>query len=63
VKNGNSFYYFTVKDFSSIFVGSTQISSDIPLTIVGDSVQISFDIDQEKVIDVAQFKNLNFNKK
>jgi hypothetical protein len=63
VKNGNSFYYFTVKDFSNIFVCSTQISSDIPLTIVGDSVQISFDIDQEKVIDVAQFKNLNFNKK
>jgi hypothetical protein len=63
VKNGNSFYYFTVKDYTNIFVGSTQISSDIPLTIVGDSVQISFDIDQEKVIDVAQFKNLNFNKK
>lgn len=63
VKNGNSFYYFTVKDFSNIFVCSTQISSDIPLTIVGDTVQISFDIDQEKVIDVAQFKNLNFNKK
>lgn len=63
VKNGNSFYYFTVKDYTNIFVGSTQVSSDIPLTIVGDSVQISFDIDEEKVIDVSQFKNLNFNKK
>lgn len=60
VKNGNSFYYFTVKDYPNIFVGSTQVSSEIPVTIIGDSIEISFDIDEEKVIDVATFKNLNF---
>jgi hypothetical protein len=59
VKNGNSFYYFTIKDYSSIFVGSSQVSSELPVTIVGDSVQISFDIDQEKIIDVTQFDNKN----
>lgn len=57
VKNGNSFYYFTVKDYPSIFVGSTQVSGELPITVVGDSVEISFDIDEEKVIDVTRFDN------
>ncbi len=57
VKNGNSFYYFTVKDYPSIFVGSTQVSGELPITVVGDSVEISFDIDEEKIIDVTRFNN------
>jgi hypothetical protein len=59
VKNGNSFYYFTIKDFPSIFVGSSQVSNELPVTVVGDSVEISFDIDEEKVIDVTRFDNKN----
>jgi hypothetical protein len=59
VKNGNSFYYFTIKDFPSIFVGSSQVSSELPVTVVGDSIEISFDIDEEKVIDVTRFDNKN----
>jgi hypothetical protein len=57
VKNGNSFYYFTIKDYPNIFVGSSQVSSELPVTVVGDSIEIAFDIDEEKVIDVTQFKN------
>jgi hypothetical protein len=57
VKNGNSFYYFTVKDYPNIFVGSSQVSSELPVSVVGDSIEISFDIDEEKVIDVTQFDN------
>lgn len=57
VKNGNSFYYFTVKDYPRIFVGSTQVSGELPITVVGDSVEISFDIDEEKIIDVTRFDN------
>jgi hypothetical protein len=63
VKNGNSFYYFTVKDYPNIFVGSSQVSNELPVTIVGDSVNISFDIDTEEVIDVTNFKNINLKKK
>lgn len=63
VKNGNSFYYFKVKDYPNIFVGSSQISNELPVTIVGDSIKISFDIDNEDVIDVSTFENLNLNKK
>ncbi|WP_460573836.1 hypothetical protein [Flavobacterium koreense] len=63
VKNGNSFYYFTTKDYPNIFVGSSQISNQLPVTIVGDSVKISFDIDSEEVIDVATFENTTMKKK
>jgi hypothetical protein len=63
VKNGNSFYYFKVKDYPNIFVGSSQISSQLPVTIVGDTIKIAFDIDMEEVIDVSSFENLNLKKK
>jgi hypothetical protein len=63
VKNGNSFYYFTVKDYPNIFVGSSQLSSQLPVTIVGDSIKVSFDLDLEEVIDVSSFENLNMTKK
>jgi hypothetical protein len=63
VKNGNSFYYFTVKDYPNIFVGSSQISNQLPITAVGDSIKISFDIDNEEIIDVSSFENRTINKK
>ncbi|MFV8359528.1 hypothetical protein [Flavobacterium sp. LS1P3] len=59
VKNGNSFYYFKVKDYPNIFVGSSQISNQLPVTMVGDSIKISFDIDLEEVIDISSFENIN----
>jgi hypothetical protein len=58
-ENGNSFYYFKVKDYPNIFVGSSQISSQLPVTIIGDTVKISFDVDLEEVIDVSSFENIN----
>lgn len=62
VKNGNSFYYFTVKDYPSIFVGSSQISNQLPITAVGDNVKISFDLDNEEIIDVSTFENISLKK-
>ncbi|MES2812825.1 MAG: hypothetical protein V4670_10190 [Bacteroidota bacterium] len=62
VKNGNSFYYFTVTDYPKIFVGSSQLSNELPITRVGDVVEISFDIDNEEVIDVSTFKNNSVGK-
>jgi hypothetical protein len=63
VKNGNSYYYFTTKDYPTIFIGSSQISNHLPLTIVGDSIKVSFDIDNEAVIDVSTFENTSLKKK
>lgn len=62
VKNGNSFYYFTVKDYPNIFVGSSQISNQLPITAVGDNVKISFDLDNEEIIDVSTFENVSLKK-
>jgi hypothetical protein len=62
VKNGNSFYYFTVKDYPNIFVGSSQLSNELPVTKEGDSIYISFDIDMEKIIDVTTFENRSLKK-
>jgi hypothetical protein len=62
VKNGNTYYYFTLRNFPKIFIGSTQISNDFPLTNLGDSVYITFDNDNQDVIDISSFKNKNIGK-
>ncbi|AWH84863.1 hypothetical protein HYN59_06880 [Flavobacterium album] len=63
IKNGNSFYYFTVSNYPKIFIGSSQLSNEFPVTVVGDSINISFDVDNEDVIDVTTFDNLMIGKK
>jgi len=62
VKNGSSFYYFTVKNNSNIFIGSSQISNEMPISAVGDSIIISFDSDTQGVIDVSSFRNKTIRK-
>jgi len=62
VKNGNSFYYFTVKDLKKVFIGSSQISNEFPVTIIGDSIYITYDNDSQDVIDVSSFDNINVGK-
>jgi len=62
VKNGNSFYYFTVKDYSNIFIGSSQISNALPVSSIGDSIEISFDSDTQGIIDISSFKNMTIQK-
>lgn len=52
-----------VKDSPSIFVGSSQLSNELPVTNVGDSIQIHFDVDMEQIIDVSDFDNLSIGKK
>jgi len=59
VKNGNTYYYFTLRNFPKIFIGSSQVSNDFPLTNLGDSVFVTFDNDNQEVIDVSSFKNKN----
>jgi hypothetical protein len=59
IKNGNSFYYFTLSGSSKIFIGSSQISNELPVTAIGDSVKVSFDNDTQEVIDVSTFDNLS----
>jgi len=62
VKNGNSFYYFTVKDHQNIFIGSSQISNELPVSAVGDSIEITFDSDTQGIIDISSFRNKSILK-
>jgi hypothetical protein len=62
VKNGNSFYYFTVRDYNNIFIGSSQISNALPVSSIGDSIEISFDSDTQGIIDISSFKNITIKK-
>ena len=62
VKNGNTYYYFTLKSSPKVFIGSSQISNDFPITKIGDSVSVSFDNDNQDIIDVSSFKNKNIGK-
>ncbi|RYJ41201.1 hypothetical protein [Flavobacterium beibuense] len=63
IKNGNSFYYFTVNGSPKIFIGSSQLSNELPVTKEGDSISISFDNDVEDVINVSTFDNLKLGIK
>jgi len=62
VKNGNTYYYFTIKESKKVFVGSSQISNDFPVTNIGDSIVISFDNDNQDVVDVSTYVNKNLRK-
>ncbi len=60
IRNGNSFYYIMLKDYENkIFVGSSLISNEITVTQAGDSVQITYDEDENEIVDISQFDNLN----
>ncbi len=63
IKNGNSFYYFTVEGRPNIFIGSSQISNELPVTLSGDSIAISFDDDTQGLIDISSFKNRSIGKR
>jgi len=63
IKNGNTFYYFTLSGSKYIFIGSSQISNEFPVTTVGDSVEVTFDNDSQDIIDVSTFDNKNVFKK
>lgn len=63
VKSGNTIYYITLKDNKElIFTGTSKISSELPLTMVGDKVSISYDKIDSNIISVAEFDNINIGK-
>jgi hypothetical protein len=59
VRNGNSFYYFILKDSPKVFVGSSNISTQLPISQIGDKIKVTYDEDLEKVIDISTFENFN----
>lgn len=63
VKSGNTTYYITLKDNKElIFTGTSKISTELPLTMVGDKVSISYDEADSNIISIAAFDNINIGK-
>lgn len=62
VVDGNTSYYFTVDTLKdSIFVVSSKVSNEVPLTKEGDSVKIGYEKGQSGSIDVTDFDNLSMD--
>lgn len=62
VKNGNTFYYMTVDIAQNIiFTSTSKVANEIPLTVVGDKVKISYEKGQKGVVDIIEFNNLTIN--
>lgn len=63
VKSGNTTYYITLKDNNQlIFTGTSKVSTELPITMVGDRVSISYDKTDSNIISIAEFDNNNIGK-
>ena len=61
VQNGNTFYYIILEGQSKfVFVGSSSVSQEIPLTNIGDTVTIGYDEGHSGVIDIRTYDNKMF---
>jgi hypothetical protein len=66
VIDGNTSYYFTLDTLKdSIFVVSSKVSNEVPLSKEGDSVKIGYEKGETGSIDIMDFDNLSMdpNKK
>ncbi|MBV5284176.1 MAG: hypothetical protein JZU53_17275 [Paludibacter sp.] len=46
-----------LRNLQKVFIGSSQLPNDYPVTAIGDSVAITFDNDNQDVVVVSTFKN------
>lgn len=64
VKGGNTTYYITLKDNNQfIFTGTSKTSEELPITMAGDKVSISYDKTDSNIISMVEFDNNNIGKK
>ena len=60
VQSGKTFYYLTIDtDTSRIFNAMSKVSSELPLTQVGDKVKLSYQKEAKGLVDINEFDNLN----
>lgn len=64
IRNGNTNYYMMIKDKEGkIFIGSSMISSELPITNIGDSVLVKYDDGNSKIVDIVDFENITVDLK
>lgn len=56
VKGGESYFYFMIEGDPRVFIANVQVSPHIPLTQLGDKVDIGFADSKEPVITVREFQ-------
>lgn len=60
VKSGNTYYYMTIDSKPNIIFNATsKVSTEIPLTNIGDKVKISFPKGEDGFLDIIEFDNLD----
>ncbi|MFT5916869.1 MAG: hypothetical protein ACI81T_003379 [Bacteroidia bacterium] len=62
VKSGNTFYYMTLSGYPhKVFIITSAISDEIPITQAGDSVLVTYDDGKTKTVDIVDFDNLEIS--
>ena len=59
ITGGNSYYYITLKEYpTKMFLGSSSISHELPLSRIQDSIKIWYEDGRSDLVDLTQFDNL-----
>lgn len=59
VNGGTTFYYLLLNNEpNKLFVASSSVSQELPITQAGDSVTVSYDEATQSVVDIMSFDNL-----
>lgn len=62
IRDGQTFYYLTINELpNKLFIAASGISSEIPITLVGDSVKIEYQDGGSGVTDLSRFDNLTIS--
>lgn len=62
-RDGRTFYYMMIMELpGKIFVANSDVSSELPVTKVGDLVEIGYVTTAEKEIRLSSFRNLNIKQ-
>jgi len=62
LKNGNSYYYFTIKEVNNkIFILDSSLSEEVVLTKGNDKVSIKYEDSNNSYINISKFDNLMIN--
>lgn len=63
IKDGRTFYYLTLREVpGNIYIATSNLSSMLPITSVGDKLRMSFLRSTDKEISVTELKNLSLGE-
>jgi len=63
IKDGRTFYYFSLKENPGIiYIATSNLSSYLPITTIGDKVRIAYLSSTDKEISLTELKNLSMGE-